>query len=322
MFASGRGFFESGTPSISLGLRLHSSLQNTTQKVYVIHFDTFSKAAVGFTTSASGAYSLKEDLCCTPAMKAGGECGDEVPVGGIDVPSAWHKDPGLVEGGSIDREARQGTLEIVPLDLNASVHVFDVSIDGKQFVAMLSCPRDALAFASIVTVEGWAAFRNAHGYVPAKAWGFVPFFYATAISYMVLLAVFLVCMAKNSKYLIRLQWLACAIVVIGLSENAVWVFVYAGSNSRGYRICCPLVWGALAAIILHAVKRATCRCLLLAVACGYGVVHSKLSRSGTVAILLLGGAYATFAANNGIRCVRILLACVTACAIRLMRQCH
>ena len=116
-----------------------------------------------------------------------------------------------------------------------------------------------------------------------------PAFYAVlTVLYGLLLIWFLYKVIRNYQFgLLTLHHCVMTVVVLGLLEVLVNAAVYWSKNATGVPLCCPITSGVIVSTSLSVVKKALSRWLLLAVAMGFGVVVSSLTRAQTAYVSVL-----------------------------------
>lgn len=157
---------------------------------------------------------------------------------------------------------------------------------------------------------------------------YLPFYGTLFVVYLVFALVYGGVMLRKRQYILLLQYAILGVVGFGVLETALYFFTYNAKNetvrapglreawqvqhhpSRWFyttdrlklllqlqgiptpcRVCGPPTADYMAAVVVSVFKRAVSRCLLLAVALGFGVVHPSLSRRATITTVALGIAY-------------------------------
>ena len=237
--------------------------------------------------------------CCTTDVKsAPGGCGTGVHLGELVVypPAVAGANAPFVTPLKIAVDKASGALE--PLQSSAS---FGVTREGMQYVALLVC--DASGSPASPALPNYAlqlqvAFHNPYGYLPGQVYGLFPFDGALFVVYLLVLCGYCTLLLRHRQHLLQLQLGVLALLALGTLEMAVWFFTYDAKNKSGSPtpcdVCGPVTADYVVASVLTVFKRALSRCLLLAVALGYGVVKPVLERTQVARVAALGLAYCIF----------------------------
>jgi hypothetical protein len=125
-----------------------------------------------------------------------------------------------------------------------------------------------------VMVNGTAAVRSSHGYLPGELYGFMFFFAVLTVLYFVLVLAYGFAMHLNEESRIPIEKWILATIVLGLLEMTFRlgdVYVW---NEDGYQ----QQWIALVGAVFGVMKQGWSRCLLVTVSLGWGVTRDTLGR--------------------------------------------
>lgn len=188
-------------------------------------------------------------------------------------------------------------------DLPSKIHVaYEVERTGVEVVMLYVCPGDdADGAVSPARFDGTVAFRNPYGYLAAATFGFLPYFAALAVLYLVTGLIYLCVLAQNKAFAARLQWLVLAIFVLGFVETVSMFGLFAQINATGETACCPVHPLAVITVVLNALKRCGSRMLLLVVCFGFGVTKTTLPFTQGCSVIMLGLAYLAVAINHDLQ---------------------
>lgn len=300
MFASHQAPFGGGESFISVDLGVLLAAQQTgsvtdSMNIHIAFLDAATLKTVGQDDVDDS--SLTRDYCCT--QDHGADCGPGVTVGGL----IQHP------GSSGVRAAVTSFLDIPvpkygsskgPTTFHANVS-HTVLTEGPQWMLAVACDAHGTFVLPAGTVYIRAAFHNPHGYLPGQWYGMLPWTGTFFVLYLLFVLSYSIIFCMRKKHIIGLQWLVMSVLAFSLLEMVVAFGVYDGKNKSGVPTpcnVCPITSDYLAAVVLAVFKRAFSRVLLLAVAKGYGVVHSNLPWKTWVGILGLGTCYLLFGSLN------------------------
>jgi hypothetical protein len=198
--------------------------------------------------------------CCTPEAVALGFCkgGDE--LGRL-----------IVDQAKLSAKKR-----MIPIpnsgDMTKAVNngMIDEQESGNYVLVMANC-NDA---GRDVLISGEAAYISAHGYLPGELWGFLYFFAAMSIAYLVLVLWYSIMMHLNMESRIPIEKWILTTILLGFGEmlfKTADAFVW---NVDGHR----QVWLCYTGIIIGVAKRGWSRSLIVMVALGWGVTRDTLGR--------------------------------------------
>ena len=210
---------------------------------------------------------------------------------------------------------------------------------GQQYVRLSVCSRGSAASPPPrLRVAARLAFRGAHGFLPASAYGRLPFRLALGGCYLLLCGAFLLPLWRHSRReaaggaLLRdfgghgpsdgggasgggdvgggggggggdtstfgLQYAVGGVAALGLLESALWAAVLERQSRLGVQACCPYDPMQLAAEAMAVLLGTACRVLLLAVAMGSGLVRERLPPRRWLCIALVAALYAALEAAD------------------------
>jgi len=172
-----------------------------------------------------------------------------------------------------------------------------VSTTGYQYIIFAVCRKQRSTSVSGVDIEvsGQLTFRNPYGFLPARYYGFLPFLGILSSIYLLMLLIFGYLSVKYRKAMLRMQWGVLGVIVMGMVETTTWFLTYVVMNDTGATSCCPWRTDIVFAMFLKNLKQMVSAMLVLAVSTGWGVFRPSLSRRVTIAILMLGFFYLSFA---------------------------
>jgi hypothetical protein len=189
----------------------------------------------------------------------------------------------------VDEEKLPGKKRVIAIantgfvaDLKVSTPVVPEVSTGQYVLVMANCNdhgRDIL-------VTGEAAGKSEHGYLPGDLYGFLFFFAALTIAYLVIVLWYWAFMHLNQESRIPIEHWILLTIVLGLLEmsfKTADVYVW---NIHGYRIWFLSYMG----IAMGVVKRVLSRSLIVMVSLGWGVTRDVLGRKYKW-IFMLGIAY-------------------------------
>lgn len=162
---------------------------------------------------------------------------------------------------------------------------------GNHSVAVVLCN------GSFATVTTDLAFRNPYGYLPAVYFAHLPFFGFLALSYTTLTVVLGVVLLIRRHIALPLQYAVLGLAVVSLLQYTFAFFVAQTGNETGQPPCCPARAIAVVGVLLGTLRNGLSRGLLLAVCLGFGVVHVRLDKRSTYALVALMALYIFFDAN-------------------------
>ena len=199
--------------------------------------------------------------CCSPDAVALGLC-----KGGDDLGRL------IVDQGKLPGKKRQ-----IPIpnsgDIAKTVNngLIDEAESGNYVLIMANC-NDA---GRDVLITGEAAYKSVHGYLPGQLWGFLYFFAAMTIAYLVVSLWYGIMMHLNVESRIPIEKWILTTILLGLGEmlfKTADAFVW---NSDGHR----QLWLCYVGIISGVVKRGWSRSLIVMVSLGWGVTKDSLGRT-------------------------------------------
>jgi hypothetical protein len=165
---------------------------------------------------------------------------------------------------------------------------------GKFIVVFANCNEEGRP----VIVEGHTVWKSLHGYLPGDKFGLMYFYAVVFIVYFVILIWYGVSMKTFEDANIPIQSWIFGTICMGTLE----MFFLAGDlfvwNEDGTRFWVAYYVG----VVLGVLKRGVSRCLLVMVACGWGVIRDEL---GPIMkkINFLGGLYVVVALVHDIMTV-------------------
>ena len=308
MFASGKGpLGETGASSITLsvtgapdGSAVVPGTPGVVLNVAFADASSWTQLA-GSPGDSSVAPPFTPDYlaCCTPAVFSGpGGCGAGVAVGGLVVyPAAAAGAAAPAVTSFVITPDASGSGALAPMQASAA---FAVTREGMQYVALLACDVSGSVTRALpgYALQLSVAFRNPYGYLPGQVFGLFPFDGALFVTYLLVLLAYCALLVRHRAHLLQLQLGVLALMALGTLEMAVWFGTYDSKNRTGVPtpcdVCGPVTGDYVVASVLTVFKRALSRCLLLAVALGYGVVRPVLEGGQVARIGALGLAYAVF----------------------------
>jgi hypothetical protein len=198
--------------------------------------------------------------CCSQSAVTLGLCQGEENYGRLIVDAK--KLPGKKRQIAIDNKGN--------LTMAVSNGRINEDESGNYVMIMANCNdggRDVL-------VNGVAAYKSVHGYLPGELWGFLYFFAAMTIGYFVIFLWYSMAMHLNVESRIPIEKWILTTIGLGLSEmvfKTVDAFVW---NESGYR----QIWLCYMGIMLGVIKRGWSRSLIVMVSLGWGVTRDSLGR--------------------------------------------
>ena len=112
-----------------------------------------------------------------------------------------------------------------------------------------------------------------YGYLSVKHYPFLIFYGLMVVAYLILNVVWLILLIISIKNLIRLQFVILSVLMLGYSEQFLFLVDYAYMNVTGNN-----PYGLIyVAEIVSAVKRTLARMLVVVVCLGFGTVRPRLS---------------------------------------------
>eukprot|EP00736_Rhodelphis_marinus_P013262 Rmarinus@m.5137 len=143
-------------------------------------------------------------------------------------------------------------------------------------------------------VSGAQTWYNPYGFLPAQLYGFIPFFGALSLFYLLCGVVWCAMCIRHHLTLLKLQFCIAGVILLGMIETATLYFTLEKFNDNGEPTCCPLAGELVFTSVVYVAKRTVSRILVLVVSMGWGHVKPTLGdQSGRVA--LLGFVYFVFA---------------------------
>ena len=168
---------------------------------------------------------------------------------------------------------------------------------GYQYIVFVLCRRhhkSGIMAPIEASIDGTLIFRNPYGYLPARYYGFLPFLGILASVYFGMFLVYGYLSVKHRRTILRMQYGVLAVIIMGVIETTTWFLTYVVMNDSGSTSCCPWRSDVVFAMFAKNVKQTVSGMLVLAVALGWGVVRSSLSRKATFAVIMLGFFYLAF----------------------------
>lgn len=171
-------------------------------------------------------------------------------------------------------------------------------------VFFLACPGSAAtpSFADSelgFIVDGSVTYRNPYGFLPAVAFGELPFEVARTIAFLLVGVAFGLCMLRHRRHLKALHHSMLGVVGVATVEALCWSVLRLQMNASGAPECCPFPPAYGAAAIFDVLRATSSRCLLLCQCLGLGVAVDRLEKRDaagvatiTVAFLACGVAFA------------------------------
>jgi len=126
--------------------------------------------------------------------------------------------------------------------------------------------------ADAIGVSGKTAWMNPYGYLNGEDFGFLPFYIAMIVVYLVTVIVWIILLWNFRQGLLMLQHCITVMILLGLLEQIMVLIDYLQYNSDG-TISMGL---AIAAVSVKTIKQTFSRILLIAVCMGLGVVKKRL----------------------------------------------
>lgn len=216
-------------------------------------------------------------LCCTTALFESGLCG-----AGHEGGPVWFADENIPPPAIFEFKLSYDT----PTVFSAT---YKVQREGEQIAVMLLCEPQARIPSVLTSLD--LSFKNPYGWLPGIKYGYLPFFFALMLLYMIFFFGFAIWAWFQRKHLLPLQGAIVAIAVIGLAETTIFFDTYLKRNDNGQPTCCPVTSDVMAGSILNVVKRAVSRLLLAAVCQGFGVVLPRLSRRNSLILFGITAVY-------------------------------
>lgn len=159
---------------------------------------------------------------------------------------------------------------------------------GEYVIVIANCNDES---GRRLAVEGTAAFKSVHGYLPGELYGFLLFYTVLTFVYFVVLVWYAALMHKHEESRIPIEnWILLTIILgsVEMLFKAGDAFVW---NLDGYQE----TWIAFFGILVGVLKRGISRCLIVMVSLGWGVTRGDLG-SKLKWIVFLGILYVCFSA--------------------------
>eukprot|EP01116_Phalansterium_solitarium_P023148 TRINITY_DN7966_c0_g1_i3.p1 TRINITY_DN7966_c0_g1~~TRINITY_DN7966_c0_g1_i3.p1 ORF type:complete len:553 (+),score=128.31 TRINITY_DN7966_c0_g1_i3:164-1822(+) len=168
---------------------------------------------------------------------------------------------------------------------------FDVGKSGMYYLYLINCVTDDQGEYVSVFVDGepGATFMNPYGYLNGELYGFLPFFGAMALVYLLFGIIWFIMSARHFRELLKLQNAIAGVIALGMVEMATWYFDNLGYNQHGRNYIGAMIVG----VIVSTFKRTVSRILVLSVSIGFGVVRPTLGAARNK-VILLGVLYCGF----------------------------
>uniref|UniRef100_A0A8C4PZS2 Zgc:162698 n=1 Tax=Eptatretus burgeri TaxID=7764 RepID=A0A8C4PZS2_EPTBU len=138
------------------------------------------------------------------------------------------------------------------------------------------------------------------GYISAAEWPLMMFYMVLCILYVLLGVVWLFCLARYWRDLLRIQFWIGAVILLGMVEKAVFYAEFHSINMTGLSVHGAVVFAEL----VSAVKRTLARLLVIIVSLGYGIVKPRLGNT-MYKVVGVGLLYMIFSAVEGIQRVSV-----------------
>uniref|UniRef100_UPI00358E77CD transmembrane protein 87A-like isoform X2 n=1 Tax=Myxine glutinosa TaxID=7769 RepID=UPI00358E77CD len=138
------------------------------------------------------------------------------------------------------------------------------------------------------------------GYISAAEWPLMTFYMVLCILYVLLGVVWLVCLARYWRDLLRIQFWIGAVILLGMVEKAVFYAEFHSINMTGLSVHGAVVFAEL----VSAVKRTLARLLVIIVSLGYGIVKPRLGNT-MYKVVGVGLLYMIFSAVEGVQRVSV-----------------
>ncbi|CAN6206074.1 unnamed protein product [Urochloa humidicola] len=246
---------------------------NRTATITAVIFEAGDRDAIDGTDAAA---SGERALCCTPSMAERGACTEGAVTHRASNSNAtgggWPKvlSASFPPGGGLDAAFPD---ETVP-----------VSRTGMYTLLFVHCDASLGGAGAAVNAAGGGKtiWKNSRGYLPGRMAPLLPFYGAMSLAFAALAAYWFAQHARFWREVAPLQSCATVVIALGMVEAATWYLDLAEFSESGVRPRGATLWAATAG----ALRGATARALVLAVAMGHGVVRPALAgmrRSARVA---------------------------------------
>ena len=257
MYASNNGpFGMSGDSSVGVGL--HFALAPDTNALVVVHaalLDDNTRGLVGYLYGPTTADSPPQEkrLCCP-------EPGSAAAVPGCDG-RQWGD---LSYSTNASVPLLHMTANVSTRDGGSSVGdataTFPVTLEGRQDMLLVACLASPSAEGlPLLPMQIQLTFANPYGYLPAQLYGMLPTFGVLFVGYLLLLLAFGGALILQRKYVLKLQYIVLAVILLGVVETVAWFIVYESKNRTGIpNPCadvCPTTADYVIAALLSVAKR-------------------------------------------------------------------
>ena len=157
---------------------------------------------------------------------------------------------------------------------------------GYHYLLIANCDANRID----LDVKGEIVVLNPFGYLPAQYYGFLPFYGAMSLFYILLIIIWSVLLYRNGESLLDVQRYITIVIVLSASEMIAWYLDYINFNDVGERRFIAFVFGILSSVI----RKTVSRMLVIAVSMGFGVVQAELTTPTKRRIYLFGLLYFIF----------------------------
>lgn len=190
--------------------------------------------------------------------------------------------------GLIVKESEDIDVQRYKVEFTADSSKQDLSVEyairrtGEHLLISSNCDSNL----GKVEFEGISEWVNPYGYLPGSSYGFLPFYSAMAIIYLIVCLLWFCLNLCNWREILRVQYFITGVVGMCMLEMTVWYFDYSNLNTTGVRHVGAAVFG----ILVSCSRRTLSRMLIVSVSLGYGVVKPTLGNN-KLKLLCLGAIY-------------------------------
>eukprot|EP00981_Chlorochromonas_danica_P010997 scaffold3595_cov235-Ochromonas_danica.AAC.35 len=149
-----------------------------------------------------------------------------------------------------------------------------------------------------INIKGSIAFKNTYGYLPAEAYGLLPFEGIRGIAYLLVTAYYLVHYFVYKHEVVPVHTMLMGLALMVTIEAVLWTAHYFYINFTGIPTCCPYPIYLILLNVMQILDQTLLRLVLLIICLGYGIGRPRLLFMEIVAIIVLHVVYFTAATAN------------------------
>lgn len=225
MYGSFKGPFGGGESLISVDFDFETLEQSQSSlasdvTLHVAFMNKTTIPSVGHVVLASDGSSTMY-YCCNPSLLSQGYC---------DEPRSLILDNGTEHAPAF------ASFDITEGEVDDSV-TYNVPEEGIQWVLLVVCSDDENVQYEL---DVDLAFKNPHGYLPGQSYGYLPFYLALSIAYLVFAIGYTYSFIRQRKYIIALQRFVLSVIYIGFFEMIAYFGTYYSKNQSGIPTPCDI----------------------------------------------------------------------------------